>query len=139
MLSLRRVTRQCDRRGAAAVEFAIVAPIFFLLVVGFIELGRALMVQQVITNASRVGARQAIALSTTESQAVDAATDYAASLSVNNVEVNISPSPSAAEVGDPITVTVTIPYSSVSWIPSPWFLGETTLQAESIMRKEGFE
>jgi Flp pilus assembly protein TadG len=39
-------------------EFAVVAPVFFLMVVGFLEFGRALMVQQVLINASRVGARQ---------------------------------------------------------------------------------
>ena len=44
-----------SRRGVATVEFAIVAPLFFLLVLGCIEFGRALMVQQMLTNASRVG------------------------------------------------------------------------------------
>ena len=47
------------RRGAAVTEFAIVAPVFFMMVIGFIEFGRALMVQQVLINASRVGARMA--------------------------------------------------------------------------------
>ena len=49
------------RRGAAVVEFAIVAPLFFLLIFGMIEYGRMVMVQQVITNASREGARRAVA------------------------------------------------------------------------------
>ena len=49
--------------GVAAVEFAIVAPIFFMLVIGIIEVGRAIMVQQVLINASRVGARRAVMLS----------------------------------------------------------------------------
>ena len=48
------------RRGAAAVEFAVVAPIFLLLVFGMIEYGRMVMVQQVLTNASREGARVAV-------------------------------------------------------------------------------
>src|SRR5205823_8867626 len=39
-----------NRRAAAAVEFAVVAPVFFLLVFGMIEYGRMVMVQQVITN-----------------------------------------------------------------------------------------
>ncbi len=39
------------------VEFAIVAPIFFLLIFGMIEFGRVVMVQQLLTNASREGAR----------------------------------------------------------------------------------
>ncbi len=54
-LKVENLCRSCrrNRRGAAAVEFAIVAPVFFLLVFGMIEYGRMVMVQQVITNASR--------------------------------------------------------------------------------------
>ena len=37
------------RRSGSATEFAIVAPVFFLMVIGFIEFGRALMVQQVLS------------------------------------------------------------------------------------------
>jgi len=48
-----RIRRQkrSRRRGAALVEFAVIAPLFFLLVVGVIEFGRAMMVKQIITNA----------------------------------------------------------------------------------------
>src|SRR5687768_2436293 len=49
-----------NRRATAAVEFAIVAPVFLLLVFGMIEYGRMVMVQQIITNASREGARTAV-------------------------------------------------------------------------------
>lgn len=48
------------RKGAAAVEFAIVLPILVLLVGGIIEFGIVLYNQQVITNGSREGARAAI-------------------------------------------------------------------------------
>lgn len=139
---MRRVllrTNASDRRGAAVVEFAIVAPVFFLLVIGLIEFGRALMVQQVLTNASRVGARTAIGLNATTTQVVNATTEYAQGVSVSGVQVSVTPSPAAAEAGDPITVTVTIPYEEVSWLPAPWFINDTTLSASSIMRKEGFE
>src|SRR5882757_936386 len=58
-LPVEKFCRTCrrNRRGAAAVEFAIVAPVFFLLVFGMVEYGRMIMVQQVITNAAREGAR----------------------------------------------------------------------------------
>ncbi len=58
-VKLEKVCQICrrQRRGAAAVEFAIVAPVFFLLVFGMIEYGRMVMVEQVLTNASREGAR----------------------------------------------------------------------------------
>jgi Flp pilus assembly protein TadG len=121
------------------VEFAIVAPLFFLLVVGLIEFGRALMVQQVLTNASRVGVRKAIALNVTTTQVVNATVEYAEGVSVDGVNVVVSPSPAAAETGEPITVTVSVPYENVSWIPAPWFMSDTTLSASSVMRKEGFE
>src|SRR4029077_13314881 len=63
----RRGYRFANRCGAAAVEFAIVAPVFFLLVIGMIEVGRAMMVQQVLINASCVGARQAVTAGATSS------------------------------------------------------------------------
>ncbi|MGI9427665.1 MAG: TadE/TadG family type IV pilus assembly protein [Bythopirellula sp.] len=132
-------SRGPDRRGVAAVEFAIVAPIFFMLVFGCIEFGRALMVQQILTNASRVGARQAITLNASESAVVSAASSYASSTSVPGVNVSVSPSPGSAKAGDMVSVTVAVPFNNISWIPAPWFMGGATLDATSVMRKEGFE
>jgi Flp pilus assembly protein TadG len=109
------------------------------LVIGIIELGRALMVQQVLINASRVGARQAITLGATSGEVQTAVQEYAASVAVPGVTVSVTPSPASATAGSPILVTASVPYSDVSWLPAPWFLGGTTLQASSQMRKEGFE
>jgi Flp pilus assembly protein TadG len=132
-------TKRQKRWGVAATEFAIVAPVFLLLVIGMVELGRALMVQQVLINASRVGARQAITLGATAGAVQSAVADYSASVAVPGVAVEVSPDPAAANAGDPITVTTSVAYSGVSWLPSPWFLGGATLTASSRMRKEGFE
>lgn len=127
------------RWGAAAVEFAIVSPLFFMLIIGCIEFGRALMVQQVLTNSSRVGARQAITLNATESEAVTAASEFAVSAAVSGTTVTVSPNPASSSAGDMISVTVSVPFDHVSWIPAPWFMGGATLDATSVMRKEGFE
>jgi Flp pilus assembly protein TadG len=123
----------------ATVEFAIIAPLFFMLVLGCIELGRGLMVQQVLTNASRVGARYAVMLSGTSSGAISAAEDFASGATVPGIDVTVTPDPEAASTGDMITVTVSVPYAAVSWIPAPAFLSDQTLSATSVMRKEGFE
>jgi hypothetical protein len=48
-----------DRSGQALVEFALVVPIFMLLVMGVIEFGRAWNLQQTMTEAAREGARRA--------------------------------------------------------------------------------
>jgi len=123
----------------AATEFAIVAPVFFLMVIGFIEFGRALMVQQVLINASRVGARQASTTGATTAQVQAAVQAYTSGVAINGVTVTVTPDPAAAVAGTAITVNTSVPFSSVSWMRSAWFLGGKTLKASSQMRKEGFE
>ena len=125
------------RWGASATEFAVVAPVFFLMIIGFIEFGRALMVQQVLVNASRVGAREAITAGGTTSSVTALVKSYAESISVPNTNVAVSPEPTTTVAGQLITVTVSIGYNDISWLPAPWFLGGKTLSASSTMRKEG--
>ena len=43
--------------GAIAVEFAILLPVFLLLVGGILDFGHAFYIKQVVSNASREGAR----------------------------------------------------------------------------------
>jgi len=52
------------QRGAATVEFAVILPLLVILVFGIIDVGLLLYNKQVITNASREGARAGIARST---------------------------------------------------------------------------
>lgn len=52
--------RPSTSRGQALVEFALVAPIFFLLLFGIIEAGRFILYYQTLNNATREGARYAI-------------------------------------------------------------------------------
>jgi len=44
-------------RGAVAVEFAILLPVFLLLVFGIMDFGHAFYMKQMVSNASREGAR----------------------------------------------------------------------------------
>jgi Flp pilus assembly protein TadG len=47
-------------RGQALAEFALVAPVFFLLLLGIIEAGRFIFHYEMLNNAARGGARYAI-------------------------------------------------------------------------------
>jgi Flp pilus assembly protein TadG len=119
------------------VEFAVVAPLFFLLVFGMIEYGRMVMVQQLLTNASREGARRAVLDGSTSADVENVVNDYLASGNIADADVAISPSPpSSAGFGDPVTVTVSVLFTDVSWLPTPMFLGNTTMTATSVMRRE---
>jgi Flp pilus assembly protein TadG len=70
-LFFNRVIR--DDRGVAAVEAAIITPIFLLLVFGIIEFGLVFKDQLAITSAVRAGARIASAEPRTATFATDAA------------------------------------------------------------------
>jgi Flp pilus assembly protein TadG len=126
-----------NRRATAAVEFAIVAPVFLLLVFGMIEYGRMVMVQQIITNASREGARTAVLDGATTAGVQSAVNNYLTSGSISGATVTVSPNPpSSAQYGDPVTVTVSVPFNQVSWLPSPMYLGGKTLSSSTVMRRE---
>lgn len=49
-----------QRRGQAMVEFALVAPMFFLLLFGIVEAGRFIFYYENLSHATREGARYAI-------------------------------------------------------------------------------
>lgn len=46
-----------DRAGATAIEFALLAPVFLVLLFGIIEIGRLIWVKQVLTEAAYSAAR----------------------------------------------------------------------------------
>ena len=54
-----RRRRKQNRLGATAVEFAVVAPVFFALVLGLVEFGRMTMVKQALSDAACIGCRTA--------------------------------------------------------------------------------
>lgn len=53
-------TDRGGRVGQAVVEFALIAPIFFLVLLGIVEGGRFLFFYETLNNATREGARYAI-------------------------------------------------------------------------------
>ena len=57
---MRRANRRSIRQGAAAVEAAIILPVFLLIVVGTIDVGLAVFRHNTLSQAARQGARQAI-------------------------------------------------------------------------------
>lgn len=128
--------RNNKRSGAAVVEFAVVAPLLLLLVLGTIEYGRFVMVEQVLTNAAREGARRASLDGATAGEVVQVVTDYCADAAISGASASVSPDPSVAVPGAPITVTAQTPFDNVSWFPTPIYLTGTTVSASSTMRRE---
>jgi Flp pilus assembly protein TadG len=126
-----------SRHGAAVVELAFTAPILFLLCFGMIDVGRAVMVQNLITNAARDGARTAVLDGATAGAIESQVEAYLASSTISDAVVTVSPNPlTLANLGDAVSVTVEVPFDSVSWLPSSMYFQGTNLQATVVMRRE---
>ncbi len=95
------------------------------------------MVQQVLTNASREGARRAVIEGSTDAEVEALVETYLSNATIEGGTVTVDPSDlEMVGFGDRVTVTVSVPFDSVSWAGTPWFLGDTTLQARAVMRAE---
>ncbi len=125
------------RTGAAVVEFAMVAPLLFMLTLGMMEVSRMVMVKQLLINASREGARLAVLPGSTSAEVLERVSTELKAYAVNGVNIQIHPTPlEAAVAGSPVTVSLDVAAASVSWIPKPLFTFNQTLKASTTMRKE---
>jgi Flp pilus assembly protein TadG len=128
------------RPGAAVVEFALLAPLLMTVFLGMIEMSRVMMIEQILNNAAREGARKGVLAGSATSDVQTAVSNYmtnsAVTLSDPTNQVSVSPDPSTASAGTSITVTINVTYSSVSWLPISLFMGNRTLSASVVMRKE---
>ena len=156
--------RKVWRRGAAAVEAAIIMPVLLLVTFGAIRYGWFFLKAQQITNAARYGARVAIRADATVAQvqsAIDglfapnaanitgatvtfweAQTDGDGNIVINgDGTFNWIPSVFAVGLGVPIKVTITVPAADVDIMPLGLFDFEPdgwNLGASTTMAKEGF-
>ena len=138
-----------DRRGAALVEMALVFPIFLTVLLGIVEFGRAMMVGQLITNASREGARLGVINGNSNADVQSHVLDFLTeTLGVGeedlSVTITVTPAPGNDTIGnevsnaqqrDLVTVRVTVPFSKVSYITGSYLEGKS-LTGESSMRHE---
>ena len=133
-----RVPNRPKRRGVAAVEFALVAPLFILLVMGMIEVGRGLIVQQILTNAAREGAREAVMDGATKSEVQTVVTNYLTASTIPGATVAVTPDPpSSAGARQAVTVTVSVSVSDVKWLmTSNYFSDSDQLSSSATMLTE---
>lgn len=143
-----RPTRPASRRGAAAVELALLAPILLLFLVGLWEIGRIVQLQQIVANAAREGGRQAAAGKKTKAQVEDVVLDYlensglqvreggSGNVNVRVVVTNetsdgevkgkVQPDgtvvPDGAEQGDEVRVAIEYPFANARWLASTFFV-----------------
>ena len=125
------------RRGAAAVEFAFVAPVIFLFLFAAIEFGRVLMVADGLETAAREGCRRAIERGATQQDVENTVADRLGPFGVSDYALTVEPSPpSSACQWEPITVRIAVTYDNVSWLPVPRYLKTIVLTGSSTLPQE---
>lgn len=129
-----------QRRGAAAVEFAMIAPLMILLTFGLVELGRMMLVKQTAIHATREGARIAVRPTAENEEIFARVNEELALLGINGATVEMVPaSIEMADPGSPVTLRVRIDLGSVSVVPGFFDFAVTEIVAESSMRRESTE
>jgi len=129
------------RRGAAAVELAVVAPLLLAMVFGVMEFGWTFMTHETITHATREACRRAVlqGSSPADAQAVFtqaiAPTGLTSTADVVYSDNSVPPD----GVNETVTVSVNVPYSEVSITGlASWLKIDTaTISATCSMRREG--
>jgi len=80
------------QKGAAAVEFALIAMVFFILLIGVLEMGRVLFTWNAAAEATRYGARVAAVCDINDSAILSRMQDIMPNLEAANVSVSYLPS-----------------------------------------------
>lgn len=143
MRSATRSSRGRARPGVAMVELASILPVLSLLAFATIEASRMCMVAQIMANAARDGCRVAVVASSANSDVttrVNAALEAAgfSPSAIAAVTTTISPSDvTTATSGSSITVTLSVPFGGVNWLPAPFFYSATTqVTGGAVMRSQ---
>lgn len=142
MKSIRRpgskpfLTCRSQQRGVAAVEFALIASILFMVLIGIMEMGRVLFYWNTATEATRLGARLAVVCDQDASAIKAKMQSMLSVLDASNINVDYFPSSCDTSNCTSVTVSITgltvstvIPFVPLS-IDMPSF--STTLPRESM-------
>lgn len=134
-----------DERGTALVEFALIAPLLFLLLFGIIDFGRALNYYNQVTQLAGQGARAAVVNRNPDGTAITSgtslqqqlATQYVAQPELKSGIVVCIVGPVPTQVGQPVTVKVSYRFKFLPLIGlAGSALGGLNLSATETQRAE---
>ncbi len=116
MISSSKLWKDC--RGIAAVEFALISPMLFLLTIGIIDVGRMMWTASTIDHAAREGARFAMVRGagslhpTSQEEIASFVIDRAVGVKKSKLNISVNWSPNNYK-GSVVTITVVYQYDSL--------------------------
>src|SRR5262249_48367580 len=134
--------RTSRREAAAAVEFAMVLPFIVTAFLGMIEISRALLVKETLSNAAQRGCRTASLPGKANTDITSDVSDvlsqagisgYTTKVLVNDVETDVK----SASRNDMVSVKISVPVSQVFWLTT-FFVTSSMVESETvIMLRQG--
>jgi hypothetical protein len=135
----RHVPRPCAgpqvRTGAAAVEFAMTAPILFTLVLGAIEFSRSNMLLHTTAIAATEAARASIIPGATAAEVKAAGVRELKAVGITDVKIELDP-PEIVDDTAQVTVNITVPVNMKNgYILPRIFLGKEVFKSVTLQRE----
>jgi Flp pilus assembly protein TadG len=119
---------------------ALVAPVLVALLLGMIEAARVGMAYQLLTTAAREGCRVAVINGSAQADVQNRVNAVLAGSAITPATFTISCTGNTtwdnAPLGTPITVSLSVPYSQVSWLGTPFFFNGATVTASATLSSE---
>jgi Flp pilus assembly protein TadG len=122
--------------GQSFVEFALILPVFLILVMGILDMARAFSALQMVTNAAREGARVGVMPTSVSSVVIDAVDNYLAAGGQTGCATTGSNWGAAGDTGDSTSVTVSCNFATLTGTIIPVWTGILTLTRTANMRHE---
>jgi hypothetical protein len=141
--------REKSRRGVAAVELALLSPLLALIFMGMAELSRGMMMKVMLSSSARMGCRAGIQRDKGNADILYDSTrviqDYGFTSSkfnppsLGSITITVTapdgtslPDSLDAPSGSIISVKVSIPAASTTWVPQV-FITEGSLESETVV------
>ena len=116
-----------DQRGAVAVEFAMIAPIFFGLLIGIIDVGRYMWTLNTIQYAIDQGVRAGVVQQLSDQDVTDLVKNSLAGLKAGAIDVDVTDNSAS------LSVAAATDYAFL--FPISMFMSATTISLRTEMPK----
>ncbi|MGA2620914.1 MAG: TadE/TadG family type IV pilus assembly protein [Thermoguttaceae bacterium] len=126
--------RHNQRKGTAAVEFALVAPLVFLLFFAAFEFARMSMIQDGLDLAACEGARRCIVPGATSQNGIDQANTVLNTLCIRGATITVTPTTITSSTPS-VTVEIQASLDSNAWVTPFFFKGAVFDRAFTLNRE----
>ena len=131
-----------NRTGATAVEFAMVAPLFLLVLFICFEFSKMTMVESFAEDAAFTAARHVVVLGASTQESIEEATNTLSLMGIRSAEVTIEPSAGGVvqteidDLTDTVAVRISIPMRENLIVAG--FLSDYVMEKEAVLSTERF-